>query len=238
MNYFFTKCGKRLLTAVLTASLLVGCFAVCGSAATVDNFGDDHEAYDERLYGDVNLDWKVDAIDYLLVKRAVLGTFSVSKLNLRQTDINRNGEIDAVDYLLIKRSVLGTIEPLGFAPMRELTAKAADALTDEELYERIDEEIAEASRYSGDTNKLNIRFQRITRETQAAEILASLGLPDDLRDKTIYVDLFWWLIDGRTFEITMRVPDELSLRETMFKLYRCAEISDPIQIGDVYAPVA
>ena len=226
--------GKRLLAAVLTAATFISGFAFYGSAETVDTFGDDHKAYDERLYGDVNLDWKVDAVDYLLVKRAVLGTYCVSEQNLRQIDINQNGEIDAVDYLLIKRSVLGTIAPLGFAPMRALTANAADALTDDELYEKIDKEIAEAN----GSRKINIRFRRITRETQAADVLASLGLPDDLSDKTIYVDLFWWLIDGRTLEITMELPDELSLRETMFKLYRCAEISDSIPIGDIYAPEA
>lgn len=228
--------GKQLLTAVLSAAILVSGLAICGSAETVDRFGDDHKAYDERLYGDVNLDWKVDAIDYMPAKRAVLGTFSISKQDLRQTNINQNGEIDAVDYMLIKRSVLGTVAPLGFAPQRELTAKAADALTDEELYDRIDKEIAEAIKY--DATDLLIRFQRITRETQAAEILSSLGLPDDLNDKSVYVGYFWGNYRyGETLSIRLCVPEELSLRDTLFKLYRCAELFSPMFM-DLYAPEA
>lgn len=225
---------KKLLTVVLTAALLVSCFAVYGSAETVDRFGDDHEAYDERLYGDANMDWKVDATDYMLVKRAVLGTGSISELNYRQTDIDQNGEIDAMDYLLIKRSILGTIEPLGYAPPRALREKYADLLTDEELYEEIDSQIAGAIRYN--TTELIIRFQRVTRETQAAEILASLGLPDDLGDEAIYQPR-WVPLDGQSLELYVNLPEEYSLRETMFKLYRCAEIYYLLFNG-IYAPAA
>lgn len=228
--------GNQLLTAILTAALLVSCFAVCGSAVTVDKFGDDHKAYDERLYGDVNLDWEVNEVDYMLVKRAVLGTFSISKDNFRQIDIDQNDEIDVTDYLLIKRSILGLIAPLGFAPPRELRAKHSDLLTDEELYEEIDMLIDAANRYNA--TELIIRFQRITRETQAAEVLSSLELPDDLNNETIYPRYYWWdFIYGPTFEIIMRVPPELSLREVLFKLYRCAEIDDP-QFKDFYSPAA
>lgn len=227
--------GNQLLTAILTAALLVSCFAVCASAVTVDKFGDDHKAYDERLYGDVNLDWEVNEVDYMLVKRAVLGTFSISKDNFRQIDIDQNDEIDVTDYLLIKRSILGLIAPLGFAPPRELRAKHSDLLTDEELYEEIDKEIAMANRQN--VTELYIWFQRFTRETQAAEVLSSLGLPDDLGDKSVYTGYSWLhTIHGLTLTITIRVPSELSLREVMFKLYRCAEIDDPV--FNLYAPEA
>ena len=224
--------GKRLFTAILTAALLVGSFAVCASAVTVDKFGDDHEAYDERLYGDVNLDWEVNAVDYMLVKRAVLGTYVVLEQDYIQTDINQDGKIDATDCLLIKRSVLGTIAPLGFVPLMELSPKATDALTDEELYEKIDKEIAEAD---GSTTLL-FSFRRIKRETQAAAVLGSLGLPDDLCDPSIYFPGFS-LWNGLTLMVFMYVPPEISLRETMFKLYRCAEIGG-ILVGDdwTYAP--
>lgn len=228
---------KQFLTAILTGVLLIGCFAVSGFAVTVDKFGDDHRAYDERLYGDINLDWKLDATDYMMVKRAVLGTFPVSESNLRQTDINQNGKLDPIDYLMIKRAILGTIAPLGFAPPRELSIKRADSLTDEELYAEIDKDIAMAEIHN--TTELVIRFQRITRETQAAEVLSSLGLPDDLNDKSVYTEYYWWdSIYGWTLEILFCVPPELSLRETMFKLYRCEEISDRIIFTGIKSPEA
>lgn len=222
----------RLLTAALTAALLVGCFAVCGFAVTVDSLGDDHKEYGERLYGDVNLNGEVDAVDYMLVKRAAMGTYNLLEQGFRLADINQNGKIDALDYLWIKRSFLGTAAPLGFAPPRELTARAVDALTDEELYERIDKEIAEAI----DLEVIYFSFQRIVRKTYAEEVLASLGLPDDLADKSIYPEYWWWF--NGPFEVCMNVPDADSLRDLLFKLYRCAEIVDLIRIGHVYAPAA
>ena len=225
----------RLLAAALTAALLVGCFAVCGFAVTVDSLGDDHKEYGERLYGDVNLNGEVDAVDYMLVKRAAMGTYNLSRQGFCLADINQNGKIDALDYLRIKRSFLGTAAPLGFAPPRELTARAVDALTDEELYERIDKEIAKAIDLL-DLEVIYFSFQRIVRKTYAEEVLASLGLPDDLDDKSFYPQYGWWF--NGPFEVCMNVPDADSLRDLLFKLYRCAEIVDLIRIGHVYAPAA
>lgn len=57
--------------------------------------------------GDANGDGIVNSVDYLLVKRAVLGTFSLGE-RAAYADVNRDGAIDSVDYLFIKRAVLGT----------------------------------------------------------------------------------------------------------------------------------
>ena len=43
----------------------------------------------------------------MLVKRAVLGTFSLGE-RAAYADVNRDGAVDSVDYLFIKRAVLGT----------------------------------------------------------------------------------------------------------------------------------
>lgn len=57
--------------------------------------------------GDANGDGRVNAVDYMLVKRDVLGTFSLGK-RVGYADVNRDGAVNAVDYMLIKRAVLGT----------------------------------------------------------------------------------------------------------------------------------
>ena len=57
--------------------------------------------------GDVNGDGAVDALDYLLIKRNVIGSFA---LGAREgyADVDRSGSIDALDYLMVKRHVMGS----------------------------------------------------------------------------------------------------------------------------------
>lgn len=227
MEKIIKICWKRVLTALLTAAILVGCFAVCGSAITEDRFGDDPEAYCERLYGDVNLDWKLDAIDYGLVKRAVLGTYSItSEQVMNAADVNQDGVVNAIDYLLIKRSILGTFGSLGIV-IEELTPNFYASLTDEELYALIDEELAADSDPEGQ-NLLLFCFKRIKRESQGAAILGSLGFPDDL-DDPIYLNVGH--ATNLYLTILMEVPHE-QLRDAIFKLRRCDEIGGCHTHGD------
>lgn len=58
--------------------------------------------------GDVDQSGQINALDYLLLKRHVLGTFKLSDDRQLLADIDRNGQINAVDYLLLKRHVLGS----------------------------------------------------------------------------------------------------------------------------------
>lgn len=226
-----TKHGKQLLTAVLTAALLLGSLAVGTSAVTVDKFGDDHRAYDERLYGDINLDWKLDATDYMMVKRAVLGTYSIIvEQEVQAADVNQNGVIDAMDYVIIKRAILGTIEPLG-GVVEELTPNPYADLTDEELYAQIDEMLANDPDPEGQ-NLLMFSFKRIKRESQASTVLASLGFSDDLYDKTTYIHVGH--MTNMYLVLIMKVPPE-QVREAIFKLYRCDEIGGCLTHGDQYS---
>ncbi|MBR5278329.1 MAG: leucine-rich repeat protein [Clostridia bacterium] len=75
--------------------------------ATIYCTGEITEFENDFLKGDVNMNGKIDARDYLLLKRAYFGTF---KLECPQeiADINGNGKIDARDYLLLKRAYFGT----------------------------------------------------------------------------------------------------------------------------------
>ncbi len=58
--------------------------------------------------GDINGDTTLDALDYALLKRAVLGTYEMSGDAMSYADINKDDNIDALDYALLKRAVLGT----------------------------------------------------------------------------------------------------------------------------------
>lgn len=59
--------------------------------------------------GDVDGNGEVDAKDYMMVKRQVLGTFEIGE---RQpyADTDLDGDVTAKDYMQIKRQVLGTYE--------------------------------------------------------------------------------------------------------------------------------
>ncbi len=59
--------------------------------------------------GDVNMNGKIDARDYLLLKRAFFKTFTLQCAD-EIADINDNGKIDARDYLLLKRAFFKTYE--------------------------------------------------------------------------------------------------------------------------------
>ena len=76
-----------------------------------------HEELDSRpletpyQVGDVDGNGKVNSMDYVLVKRHVMGTFSLDKDRLTRADINGDGRINIADYTLVKRIVLGTYKP-------------------------------------------------------------------------------------------------------------------------------
>jgi hypothetical protein len=58
--------------------------------------------------GDIDNNGKIDPIDYILLKRAYLGTFYLNDVQRICADCDRNEEIDAMDYILIKRVYMGT----------------------------------------------------------------------------------------------------------------------------------
>lgn len=69
----------------------------------VDHWGDD-----EIVRGDVNCDNKVDARDYMMLKRAVLRTYQLQENEARNADVNLDGSVDSRDYMILKRVVLRT----------------------------------------------------------------------------------------------------------------------------------
>ena len=61
-----------------------------------------------RKLGDLSGDGKINSVDYLLLKRCVLGTFKLTDEQFAAADINRDNKVNSIDYLLLKRHVLGT----------------------------------------------------------------------------------------------------------------------------------
>lgn len=58
--------------------------------------------------GDVNGNGIIDAQDYMMAKRNVIGNFTLDEDQTRRGDVDGNGKVDAWDYAKIKRHFLGT----------------------------------------------------------------------------------------------------------------------------------
>lgn len=66
------------------------------------------DAYRRATRGDINLDNQITAVDYIMAKRAVLGTYTLSPAQIPRADVNGDGATNTVDYIMIKRNVIGT----------------------------------------------------------------------------------------------------------------------------------
>lgn len=109
-----TENGAEILTCVL-------CGKTTGSTRTIDALGHFYNngkcricgaeipsAPPARLLGDVNGNGEVEGLDYMLLKRHILGSFELDEEGLASADIDQNGQVESLDYLLLKRVVLGT----------------------------------------------------------------------------------------------------------------------------------
>ncbi len=83
--------------------------SVCGYVMDTEKIPALEEDTVKVLRGDINGNGKIDARDYLLLKRAYFDTYDLT-CDEAVADINNNGKIDARDYLLLKRMYFGTYD--------------------------------------------------------------------------------------------------------------------------------
>lgn len=62
------------------------------------------------MRGDLDCDGEILPKDYILLKRFILGTMSLSEEALANADIDLDGNVVAKDYMILKRFILGTIK--------------------------------------------------------------------------------------------------------------------------------
>jgi spore coat protein CotH len=61
------------------------------------------------MYGDVNMDNKIDIIDALLIAQYYVGLDPEELKNLAVADVNNDGKIDIVDALLVAQFYVGVV---------------------------------------------------------------------------------------------------------------------------------
>ena len=58
------------------------------------------------MKGDVNLDGKITASDYVNIKNYIMGTRDMSEEEKKYADYNGDGKITSSDYVLIKNYIM------------------------------------------------------------------------------------------------------------------------------------
>ena len=114
ISYNGNKAGYDAMTGISVGdvitlyNIILDPIALMDGSIALTSAGFTYETPNAYKLGDVNMNGKIDATDYLMIKRAFLGTYDLSDEQMILADVNGNGEIDATDYLMVKRAFLGT----------------------------------------------------------------------------------------------------------------------------------
>ena len=68
-------------------------------------YGVDPSGEEEILYGDVNTDGVIDAIDLGLLKKYLL-SMDEDTISIKNADLNQDGFVDAIDFAQLKKILL------------------------------------------------------------------------------------------------------------------------------------
>lgn len=71
---------------------------------------DNRAFYNVVVMGDVTGDGELTTMDYILVKRAVLGTYKLSSTQLRAAEVSDGEKLRAINYIKVKRAYFGTYD--------------------------------------------------------------------------------------------------------------------------------
>lgn len=77
-----------------------------GDTITISG-SDGNKTYAAIIYGDVNGDGIISAVDYVKVKNKIVKGNSISGIYFKAADVNKDGSVTAVDYVKIKNQILG-----------------------------------------------------------------------------------------------------------------------------------
>ncbi len=75
--------------------------------AIYDKSGAERFTYTVIIYGDTDGDGKIATVDYVQIRKYLLGTYSMNGCYTLAADTNRNGRIDTADYVQIRKQILG-----------------------------------------------------------------------------------------------------------------------------------
>lgn len=59
------------------------------------------------IYGDINGDGNISAVDYVKIKNHIMGSSTLNNVYTKVADVNNDGNISAVDYVNVKNYIMG-----------------------------------------------------------------------------------------------------------------------------------
>ncbi len=86
---------KKIISLILVLVFALSVFTVVISAESANT-------------GDVDSNGEITYLDYMLVKRSILGTYTMNESELARGDVSGDGRISGIDYIMIKRHCMGT----------------------------------------------------------------------------------------------------------------------------------
>ena len=81
---------------------------------TLDPYGLSENNTLETLYGDVNLDGRVDVTDCVLLNKAVAGSVQLDTAANKNADCNGNGEISSDDATVLMQFIVNLVKTLPY----------------------------------------------------------------------------------------------------------------------------
>ncbi|MBO4500881.1 MAG: hypothetical protein J5760_01465, partial [Clostridia bacterium] len=93
---------KKVMSILLAAVMIALSVPVCTFSK------------ERRLRGDANGDGNITSVDYAMVKRVVLQTYTPTEEQRKGCDANGDTKINSVDYAMVKRHVLRTYTLTGY----------------------------------------------------------------------------------------------------------------------------
>lgn len=97
--YVFNKSGKQLTNE---DPITTGCVIKLIDGETVTN------SATVIIRGDINANGKIDASDYLILKKYLMKTATLDDISTKAACVAGNSNISVIDYIMIKRHFLGT----------------------------------------------------------------------------------------------------------------------------------
>ena len=73
-----------------------------------DNNNQLKSTYEVIIYGDTDGDGTVYTLDYMRIRKSILGTLTLTGAYKKAADSSRDGQVGALDYMQVKKQILGT----------------------------------------------------------------------------------------------------------------------------------
>ena len=93
---------KKIISALIIIVLALNLSVITAFADTAEE-----EIEARHPQGDVDGNGKIDATDYILIKRHILNISILSAEQFMEADMDANGVINSTDYIIVKRKILG-----------------------------------------------------------------------------------------------------------------------------------